>query len=580
MRANARPTCAALLLAFLLLSACKGGSNAASAATPASADGAWTALLQEWIDSDMRANPNGAAYHGKHEFDGLFPDWSEAGLAAEIQRLKQWRARVQAVDAAYLSTAGQFQKQQLLAVLEGELFWRETADWPHRNPAWYYLDPSTYLDRPYADLPTRMQAYMRWASNLPLAAQQIKANLKGPLPRPFIDIGMHSFGPLGDFLKQDVVKVFAHTGDSATQASFRKLNHAAAAALADLQKHLQGLRATQTEDFAMGPELFAGMLKATELVDTPVDEIEAVGRADLARNQKALAQACGEYAPGSSIVQCVAKVTSSKPEGGDVVAYATKQLEELKQFVQAHGIVSVPGKEEARVKQSPPYNAQNSAYIDITGPYEKSMPSFYNVTAPDPAWPKSKQLDYIPGKADLLFTSVHEVWPGHFLQFLHSNRAPSMFSRLYVGYAFAEGWAHYAEEMMWEEGLGNGDPEIHIGQLINATLRNVRLLSAIGLHTRGMTLAESRRMFIEEGYQDEGNAEQQAARGAYDPAYLNYTMGKLMIMKLRMDWCAQRGGADNRRCWRDFHDTLLSFGGPPIPLVRAAMMSEPVSSVF
>ena len=139
----------------------------------------------------------------------------------------------------------------------------------------------------------------------------------------------------------------------------------------------------------------------------------------------------------------------------------------------------------------------------------------------------------MPGKADLLFTTVHEVMPGHFLQFLHANRSPSIFGRLFVGYAFAEGWAHYAEEMMWDAGLGDGDPETHIGQISNALLRDCRFLSAIGLHARGMTQAQSQQMFTEQCYQDEGNAQQQAARGTYDPAYLNYTMGKLMIRKLR-----------------------------------------------
>jgi uncharacterized protein (DUF885 family) len=330
----------------------------------------------------------------------------------------------------------------------------------------------------------------------------------------------------------------------------------------------------------MGAEQFAAMLQATEMVDTPLEELEAVGRADLQRNQQALAAACSEFAPGRSIAQCVAKMNNAKPEGGDVVAHAAAQLHELKRFVQQKNIVSIPGESHARVRKSPAYNAQNSAYIDTPGPYEWNMPSHYNVTAPDASWSKAKQLAYVQGKANLLFTSVHEVWPGHFLQYLHSRKAPSMFSRLYVGYAFAEGWAHYAEELMWEYGLGAGDPEIHIGLLINATLRNVRLLSAIGLHTQGMTLEESRRLFIDEAYQDEGNAEQQAARGAYDPAYLNYTLGKLMIRRLRADWCGARAGAGSRGCWREFHDAFLSHGGPPIPLVRAAMMGGPVSSMF
>jgi uncharacterized protein (DUF885 family) len=177
----------------------------------------------------------------------------------------------------------------------------------------------------------------------------------------------------------------------------------------------------------------------------------------------------------------------------------------------------------------------------------------------------------LPGAADLLFTSVHEVWPGHFLNFLHSNRASSKFGQVFVGYAFAEGWAHYTEEMMLDAGLGEGNPEMQIGQLSNALLRNVRYLSAIGLHTKGMTMEESERMFREEGFQDPGNARQQAARGTYDPAYLNYTMGKLMILKLWKDWSERQGGEPS---WKQFHDAFLSYGGPPIPLVRRAMLGE------
>jgi uncharacterized protein (DUF885 family) len=183
----------------------------------------------------------------------------------------------------------------------------------------------------------------------------------------------------------------------------------------------------------------------------------------------------------------------------------------------------------------------------------------------------AEQAAYIPGVADLMFTSVHEVWPGHFLNFLHSNRATSKFGQVFVGYAFAEGWAHYTEEMILEAGLGGGDLELEIGQLSNALLRNVRFLSAIGLHTKGMTVAESERMFREQAFQDPGNARQQAARGTYDPAYLNYTMGKLMIKKLREDWTRNRG---ERTAWKNFHDAFLSYGGPPIPLVRRAMLGK------
>jgi uncharacterized protein (DUF885 family) len=262
-------------------------------------------------------------------------------------------------------------------------------------------------------------------------------------------------------------------------------------------------------------------------------------------------------------------MANRKPPGGSVEA-ARQQLSETRAFVVEQDLVSIPGTEEALVAESPPYARSNFAYINIPGPFEKNQPSVYYISPPDPNWTEEIQQAYIPGESDLLFTSVHEVWPGHFLNFLHANRAEWEFGRVFVTYAFGEGWAHYTEEMMLEAGLRDASPETRIGQISNALLRDARFLSSIGMHTGSMTVEDSEKLFMEEAYQDEGTARQQAARGTYDPAYLNYTLGKLMIRQLREDWTKTRGG---REAWREFHDTFLSFGGPPIPLVRAQMMS-------
>jgi len=275
-----------------------------------------------------------------------------------------------------------------------------------------------------------------------------------------------------------------------------------------------------------------------------------------------------DQAVRATVAECLAIANARKPPDGPVLG-AREQLAGLKQFIVEKKLVSIPSDEEALVDESPPFNRWNLAYIDIPGPYEKGLPSTYYISPPDPSWTAEEQAEYLPGEKDLLFISVHEVWPGHFLQFLHSNRSRSRFGQLFVGYAFAEGWAHYTEEMMWDAGLGDGDPTTHIGQLSNALLRNARYLSAIGLHTGSMTVAESEQLFLEKAFQDPGNARQQAARGTFDPAYLNYTLGKLMIRKLRDDWTASRGGP---QAWRAFHDEFLSYGGPPIPLVRKAML--------
>src|SRR6185312_5692006 len=351
------------------------------------------------------------------------------------------------------------------------------------------------------------------------------------------------------------------------KSDFKTANTEAVRVLRSLDAWLESQRAASHENFAIGAAVFQKMLHATERVDTPLDQLQAIGQRDLDRNLAALKETCAAFAPGKTLAECVQKEAADKPAGKPVEA-AREQLKQLRAFVSEHNLVTIPGTEQALVDEAPPYTRWNFAYINIPGPYEKGLPSVYYISPPDPKWTVAEQRAYLPGKATLLFTSAHEVMPGHFLQFLHANRSPSKFGQVFVGYAYAEGWAHYAEEMVWDAGLG-GDPETHVGQLVEALLRNVRFDSAIGLHTGKMSVADSEKMFREAAFDDAGNARQQAARGTFDPAYLNYTMGKLMIRKLRDDWTGSRGG---RQAWHDFHDQFLQYGGPPIPLVRSAML--------
>jgi uncharacterized protein (DUF885 family) len=394
-----------------------------------------------------------------------------------------------------------------------------------------------------------------------------------------VELGIAQFGGLATFYSKDVAPVFASVSDPDLQKQLSDADTAAAQAMDALKRTLEEDLKKANDQYALGPDLYAQMVAQTERVNVPVDQIEAAGRADLDRNTEALKAECATYAPKQSLQQCVAKVTAHKPKDGAVAA-AREQLVMLKDFVVKNNVVSIPSNEDAMVAEAPPYNRSNAAFIQVPGPYDHGVASVYNIAPPDPKWSKAEQQAYIPSEATLLSTSVHEVWPGHFLQFLHSNANPSKLEALWVGYAYAEGWAHYCEEMMIEKGLAKGDPEKHIGQLIDALLRDVRLLSSIGLHTHGMTVAQSEKMFREQAFQDPGNARQQAARGTYDPAYLNYTLGKLMIRKLRTDWVAKHSGAgaaasaDDQAQWHDFHDQFLSYGGPPIPLLRKEMLGE------
>jgi uncharacterized protein (DUF885 family) len=541
--------------------------------TAGAANAKWDAYVEQFLEDYFVANPTFAVYQGKHEFDGKLPDFSNDGVAKEIARLKSEREKAAAFKDADLDERQRFERDYLIAQVDSDLFWTDTADLPHTNPNSYSgaLDPGVYVTREYAPVETRIKAYTTYAKNVPAALDQIKQTLRPPLAKDLVKIARQTIGGLPSFYEGDVVKVFEPVKDEALQNDFKAANEGAIKAVKDFDAWLAEQEKTATGNFALGPDKFKQMLKQTEGVDVDLAQLEEIGRKDLQRNLDAMKQECDKYAPGMTLIECSNKATASKASATDVVAAATAQLTELRKFIQEKDVVSMPGTEECKVAQAPPFKAWNFAYIEIPGPYEKNLPSTYYVAPPDPKWDKKKQEEYIPGKGSLLFTSVHEAYPGHFVQFLHANRSKSKFGQVFVGYAFAEGWAHYAEEMMYDAGLGQGDSELHIGQLQEALLRDVRFLSAIGLHTKGMTVEESKKMFIEQGLRSEGEAEQQSARGTFDPAYLNYTMGKLMIMKLREDWTASRGG---RSAWKQFHDAFLSYGGPQIPLVRKAMMGK------
>jgi hypothetical protein len=556
------------------LAACQPPTTApntnATTATGARQNAALETAVNAFIDGYFQRNPVFAANAGKHEYDGRLPDYSPAGLKANADWLHAQRAAFAAFTDAQLDAQGRFHRDYALAVIDGALFWLEDSGFAYNNPSFYTgdLSPSMYLTRPYAPLAQRMDAFIRYQEALPKAIEQIKANFKLPLPASYIDLGVDAFAGYASFFASDVPSIFAEVKDSTLQTRLTASNAAAIKATQAMADWLKAQRPQATQNFALGAEKFAKMLYATERVDIPLDQLKAAAEADLARNLAALKSACEQYAAGKTLQQCVAKEAADKPSGGAVEG-ARAQLATLRQFILDKDLVTIPGPEQAKVEEAPPFNRWNFAYIEIPGPYEKNLPSVYYIAPPDPKWTKAEQDAYVPGKDVLLFTSSHEVWPGHFLQFLHSNRSDWRFGQLFVGYAFAEGWAHYTEEMMFDAGLGDASPEAHIGQLSEALLRDVRFVSAIGLHTGGMSMAESETMFREKGLQDPGNARQQAARGTYDPAYLNYTLGKLMIMQLRDDWTRDKGG---RTAWKQFHDAFLGFGGPPIPLVRAQML--------
>jgi len=530
---------------------------------PARPASEWPSFLSATVEQYFQLDPSFAVYQGRHDFDGRLPDWSEAGIKRVVDFWRGVYSEAQGFTG--LSADQRFERDHLLYIIRGQLFWLEDADGPHSNPAFYVnggLDPNVYLTREYADPATRMRATIAFLKAVPAAVDNIRANLRLPLPASFVGYGGSAFKGLADSYANDARTVFAGVGDAFLQQELADASATASAAMNGLATWMNQNAAGANQNYALGSARFSRMLAANDGVEIPLDQLRQIGEADLKRNQNAVVAACAQYAPGVTVPVCLGRLASIAPPGG-ALATATRQIDELRAFVQANDLVTIPGNEQVLVRTSPAFRPV--IYIDPPGPYETGIPSIYYI-------PPNASLS----EPDLLFVSAHEAIPGHFLQFLHSNRSPSLVARLFVTGGFAEGWAHYGEEMMWEAGL-RGTPEAQLGMLLNSLLRDCRFLSAIGLHTQGWTVAEAQSFFQQQCYQSAGSANQQALRGTYDPGYLNYTMNKLLIRRLREDWTATRGG---RSAWKAFHDQLLRYGGPPVPLVRSAMMGGAPETVF
>lgn len=568
-----RGGCAALF-AILVVAGCSRQPPAATAPPPpdpsVAARAAWTEFASSFIESYFKSHPFFAVQAGRHEYDGQMSDWSAEGFQKEIERLKQLRTQAAGLSPDPLEPAQRFEREYLLSVIDNDLFWLDQARAPFKNPAWYInnLDPEVYLGREYAPLEKRLAGYIGYARAIPRLCTEIRGNLQTPLAKPLIERGIAGFGGFAQFFRNDVPKAFAAIKDEQAQKELAEANSAAAKAMEDLKNWLVSERKNGTDAFALGEPLYAAMLKQTERVDVPVADIEAIGRQDLERNTAALKAACAEFLPKGTIRACIDKMSANKPKGGAVEG-ARVLLKDLKAFLIEKDVVTIPGTEEALVAESPPYNRGNFAYINIPGPYEKGVASVYNISPPDGKWSLRERQAYIPGIAKLTFTSAHEVWPGHFLQFLHANRNPSKIAALWVGYAYAEGWAHYTEEMMMEAGWGAGDPRIRMAYLQEALVRLSRYMVSMGIHRGKMTLSEGQALFEEKALMRPVAARREAERGVFDPGYMLYTLGKFQIRELREKM--QKQSAEGSFALGDFHNELLSYGSVPIKIIAEMM---------
>jgi uncharacterized protein (DUF885 family) len=540
------------------------------------ADQAFRSQVAQFVEAEMRLYPERATHLGDHRFDARVDDLSANGIGEVISHAKQWIASFSADDPKSLSQANEADREWLMAHADGELLWTEQVRSYQRDPGMYLPTSSinSLIKREFAPAEARMRSVtareVAALGNLDAA----RRNLKPPLtPKVFVDIELQQMPATIAFFNKDVPLAFAKVADSPDKRAFAKANANLVSAIQDYAQWLKNdLMPKAAGDYAIGADAYRRMLNDGDMVDIPLDRLEQVGVKELSRLRDEFQKTAALVDPNHTPAEVVESLTRVHPDANQVLPTVAAGLASIRAYVVAHHIATVPSNVLPMVRETPPYaRATTFASMDSPGPFEKTTEAFYYVTLPDPSWPaaRKEQLLAFYSAPSISDTSVHEVFPGHYVQFLNNRHNPDVVRLVYGSGADIEGWALYCEQMMLDEGLHDGDPKYRLAQLQMALMRACRYLVGLRMHTQGMTVDQAEKFFEDNAYQTPHNAMVEALRGTGDPGYLRYQLGKLMILKLREDVRKQQGAAFDLG---KFHDAFLKQGAVPVKLIRRAML--------
>jgi len=431
------------------------------------------------------------------------------------------------------------------------------------------------MKRNFAPLDKRLRSLIARERQIPKVFEAARRNLENP-PRVYTEVALQQLPDVTGFFQNDVPAAFASVKDPKLQAEFKASNAEVVRALRNYENFLRAdLLPNSKGDFRIGAENYSKKLLYEEMVDVPTDHLLELGYADLRRNQEALKVAAAKIDPKKSPRDLLAGLQKNHPAPNALLPSFRTKLVELRSFIKQQHIITIPSQVMPTIEETPPFaRALTTASMDTPGPYEtKATEGIFNVTLPDPKWKRERTEEWMQGfnHGVITSTAIHEVFPGHYTQFLWVQRAPSKARKLLDCGTNAEGWAHYTEQMMLDEGYGKDDPTLRIGQRQDALGRDSRLIAGSEMHTGKMTMEQAKQFFIEQGYQVPPVADVEAKRGTSDPTYLVYTVGKLQIMKLREDYRKMKG---DQFSLLEFHDRFMQQGAVPLKIIRKTMLGD------
>jgi uncharacterized protein (DUF885 family) len=536
-------------------------------------------LVDRYFDDFFHYNPTQGTSAGFHQYDAQLEDYALATMASQIRSLRHFLTEFEQFPATVLTPEQAADRELVIRNIQSQLLELENIRMWEKNPDKYSsgITNSAFviMSRTFAPAEERLKSLVARERLMKTALGQARANLRNP-PRIYTEVAIEQLPGDIEFFKHDVPAAFQGVSDSKLLDDFHAANQAVIEALGEYQKFLKNnLLARSKGDFRIGADNYRQKLLDDEMVDTPLDKLLAAGYQNLRQNQQAFRETAAKIDPKRTPQEILQDLEKDHPAPDRLLQSFRDVLGGMRAFIVQHKIVDIPSTVEPIVEETPPFaRALTTASMDTPGPFEKiAKEAFFNVTLPEPGWSRERTEEHMAAfhRGTIVSTGVHEVYPGHYVQFLWIKQAPSKVRKLIGAGSNEEGWAHYCEQMMLDEGYGNGDLKLRLGQLQDALLRNARYVVGIEMHTGKMTFEQGVDFFVKEGYQTRAIAELETKRGTSDPTYLVYTLGKLEILKLREDYRKLRGA---KFTLLDFHDAFLRQGFPPIKIVRRAMLGN------
>ena len=575
-----------LSLCALLAASCISGAHALTPVVPPSQ--AFTMQADEYFDQYyFPNNPTLATQTGIHQYDDKLEDYSHAQIDKQIAELKKYEKAFAAIDPSPLDEMTRGDLGLVLGNIRSTLLTLETIRPWEKNPDMYSsgITNSAFviMERKFAPPAERLRLLVAREKQMPAALAAARANLKNP-PKIFTEIALEQLPGLVEFFKNDVPAAFADVDDAATKRQFAESNAAVIKALGDYAAWLKkDVLAKSNGDFRLGAETYAKKLQYDEMVDIPLAKLVEIDIANLRANQAQFAKVAKELEPDKTPQQVLAELGADHPDPKNLLDSFRGTFDGLTRFIADKRIITIPSPVRPTLEETPPFmRATTFASMDTPGPYEtKANEAYFNVTLPESSWDKKRVDEFMAQFSYPVITVVaaHEAYPGHYVQFLWMQRIHDRVRKLLGANTNVEGWAHYCEQMMLDEGLAQSlfptdarrQKLLRLGQLQDALLRNARFIAGIKLHTGQFSFDQAVDFFVKEGYQSRAVGTVETKRGTGDPTYLYYTLGKLEILKLRADVEAKRGAAFNLK---QFHDEFMQQGFAPIKIVRRAMLGD------